>query len=87
MKDSDIVLNTLSKAQLDFIKSELGVTKDAIKGMDSDAINELCDKICDIEVEETIKADDERNGEYSEREKMVESIVTAIGNELYRLED
>lgn len=87
MKSSKIVLDTLSKEQLDFIEAELGVTAWEIRGMDDDAIDALYDKVCDIEVEETLASEDERNGEYFDREKMAEGIVTAVGNALYPTED
>lgn len=85
-KSGETVLKVLSQTQLDFIKEELGYDKEAIRSMDDDAIDQMYDQVCDIEVDETIAADD-RGGEYSDRELMAEGIVTAIGNELYRPED
>lgn len=74
----------LSKEQLDFIQSEFGHDPDALGVLEDDAIDRLYDKLCDIEVEETMAASD---GELSDRGKMAESIVTVIGNELYSSED
>lgn len=82
-RDADTVLKILSQEQLEFIKAELGFDAAAIKEMDDDAIDEMYDKICDIEIDETMAAEG-RNGEYSDRERMAEGIVTIIGNELYR---
>ena len=74
----------LSKEQLDFIRSEFGHDPDALGVLEDDDIDSLYDKLCDIEVEETMAAGD---GELSDRGKMAESIVTVIGNELYGSED
>ena len=74
----------LSKEQLDFIQSEFGHDVDALGVLEDDDIDSLYDKLCDIEVEETMAAGD---GELSDRGKMAESIVTVIGNELYGSED
>ena len=75
---------SLSKEQLDFIQSEFGHDVDALGVLEDDDIDSLYDKLCDIEVEETMAAGD---GELSDRGKMAESIVTVIGNELYGSED
>ncbi len=74
----------LSKEQLDFIQSEFGHDPDALGVLEDDDIDRLYDRLCDIEVEETMAAGD---GELSDRGKMAESIVTVIGNELYGQED
>ena len=70
----------LSKEQLDFIQSEVGQDVDALGVLEDDDIDSLYDKLCDIEVEETMAAGD---GELSDRGKMAADIVTVIGNELY----
>ena len=75
---------SLSKEQLDFIQSEFGHDPDALGVLEDDDIDSLYDKLCDIEVEETMAAGD---GELSDRGKMAESIVTVIGNELYGSDD
>ncbi len=79
-----VVEDALSKEQLDFIQTEFGHDPDALGVLDDDDIERLYDHLCDIEVEETMGAGD---GELSERGKMVESIVSVIGNELYRPDD
>lgn len=78
------VEDALSKEQLDFIQTEFGHDPDALGVLEDDDIENLYDRLCDIEVEETMAAGD---GELSERGKMVESIVSVIGNELYRPDD
>ena len=83
MTQAQTVMNTLSNAQFRFIQSELGFDSEAIRGMSDNAVDDMYDKLCDIEIAETIESEN-RNGAYSERERMVESIVTAIGNALYR---
>ena len=75
------VEDALSKEQLDFIQTEFGHDPDALGALEDDDIDSLYDRLCDIEVEETMAAGD---GELSERGKMAESIVSIIGNELYR---
>ncbi len=84
MRDAEKVLQVLTEAQLKFIESEFSISNEQIQHMDDNTISELYDKICDIEVEETMAAGD---GELSERGKMAESIVSVIGNELYRPDD
>ncbi len=78
------VEDALSKEQLDFIQAEFGHDPDALGVLEDDDIDRLYDRLCDIEVEETMAAGD---GELSERGKMAESIVSIIGNELYRPDD
>lgn len=78
------VKDALSKEQLDFIQTEFGHDPDALGVLEDDDIDNLYDRLCGIEVEETMAAGD---GELSERGKMAESIVSAIGNELYRPDD
>lgn len=78
------VEDALSKEQLDFIQTEFGHDPDALGVLEDDDIDNLYDRLCDIEVEETMAAGD---GELSERGKMAESIVSVIGNELYRPDD
>ena len=85
-RQSKVVIDILSRPQLNFIKSELGFDAETILAMDDDALLEMYDRICDIEIEET-NASDNRNGGYSDRELMAEGIVTRIGNALYRPEE
>ncbi len=74
----------LDEDQLQFIQDEFGYAPDAISVLSNEDFEKLYDHIGDIEVEETMAAED---GELSERGKMAESIVTVIGNELYRPDD
>ncbi len=84
--DSNKALHVLSLPQLKFIEKELGISKDSISKMSDAEVLDMYDRICDIEVEETIAADEKRGGKYSERERMADGIVTVLGNELYRPE-
>lgn len=84
MNAGKVVEETLSEKQLGFIKAEFGHDLDALRGMDDDDIDYIYEKLCDIEVDETIAAGD---GELSDRGKMAVSIVTAIGEKLYRPND
>ena len=73
----------LTEKQFDFIRLEFGYNLDEVSSLNDETFSKLYDKLCDIEVEETIKSD--RNGtELSARGKLAESIVTIIGNEIYR---
>lgn len=81
MTDAQRAGGFLSKEQLDLIRAEFGCTLAALTDED---FQKLYDRLADIEVEETIAAGD---GELSERGKQVESIITIIGNEIYRVED
>lgn len=86
MSQAKTVMNILSNAQLRFIEAELGIRSEQIRGMSDDAIDDMYDKLCDIEIAET--AVSENSGEaYSLRGRMAEGIVTAVGNALYRPED
>lgn len=80
MQQSEVVISILSDVQIEFIKTELGFDKTVIKNMDNDAIDNMYDSICDIEVEETVSVGD---NDLSERGKIAAGIVTLIGNELY----
>lgn len=86
MSDAQKAVELLSQVQLDFIEVEIDVDKEAIEKMSDQEFSDLYDTICDIEVEETMKSEDEGT-EPSEREKMAENIVTLLGNELYAQED
>lgn len=74
----------LNEAQINFIQSEFGHDPDAMSALSDEDFEKLYDRLGDIEAEETMAADD---GELSDRGKMAESIVTLIGNELYRPDD
>lgn len=69
----------LSDVQLKFISDEFAVTKSKLLKMPEAELDGLYDKLCDIEVEETIKSDD---GKLSERGDTASSIVTVLGNEI-----
>lgn len=71
----------LDENQLRFIQDEFGHDPDALSVLSDEELGNLYDRLGDIEVEETMAAGD---GELSDRGKMAESIVTVIGNELYR---
>lgn len=83
---AEVVLNALSQTQIDFIEAELGFGREAIAAMSDDDIDQMYDRISDIEVDETVDADREGR-ELTERGKTAEGIVTVIGNELYRPDD
>jgi hypothetical protein len=84
MTDAQKAERFLSEEQLEFIQEEFGHDPDAMSALDDSEFEKLYDMLGDIEVEETLAAGD---NEISERGKMAESIVTAIGNELYSVED
>lgn len=74
----------LDESQLSFIQVEFVHDPDALSALSDEDFEKLYDRLGDIEVEETMVAGD---GDLSDRGKMAESIVTAIGNELYRPDD
>ncbi len=80
------VLDVLSQPQLDFIEQELGYAVEDIEAMSDDEIDQMYDRIADIEVDETADADREGR-DLTDRGKLAESIVTVIGDELYRPDD
>jgi hypothetical protein len=84
MSDAERAAALLDESQLRFIQDEFGYDPDALGALSDDDFEKLYDRLGDIEVEETMAAGD---GELSDRGKMAESIVTAIGNELYGVED
>lgn len=84
MDDAKKVADLLDDSQLDFVQNEFGHDPDALGSLSNEDFEKLYDRLGDIEVEETMAAGD---GELSDRGKMAESIVTLIGNELYRPED
>lgn len=66
----------LSNEQVDFLCDEFGFTKTELKEKTEGEYDELYDKLCDIEVEETPLDDTS----VSERGEMASSIVTIVGN-------
>lgn len=73
----------LNPDQNDFILKEFGIGETQIPEMDEDALYSLYDRLCDIEVDETIEADE---GSLSERGKMAVSIVDVVGNAMAEAE-
>ena len=61
---------------------ECGVSVEEIKKADENQVLSLYDVVCDIEIDETVKADDSESDELSERGKMAENIVTIVGNNI-----
>ena len=84
MSDAKKAVGLLDESQLSFIQEEFGHDPDALSALSDEDFEKLYDRLGDIEVEETMAAGD---GDLSDRGKMAESIVTAIGNELYRPDD
>ena len=84
MDDAKKAVGLLDESQLSFIQEELGHDPDALSALSDEDFEKLYDRLGDIEVEETMVAGD---GDLSDRGKMAESIVTAIGNEIYRPDD
>lgn len=73
------IFRGLNSRQLEFIGKECGATLNEINSADNSRKLSIYEAICDIEVEETIKAGD---GTLSARGKAAESIVTIIGNNI-----
>lgn len=86
MTRAKAVAKMLDEKQLAFLQEEFRCDSDAFYLLNGDALSSLYDKICDIEVEETMKADNNETN-LSKRGKTAESIVTLIGNMLYISED
>ena len=73
MKDA---FSKLSKVQFEFLHNEFGITEDGIKSKSEEELDELYDKLCEIEVDETLLDESKMN----ERCEIVSSIVTVVGN-------
>lgn len=84
LSDAKKAVGLLDESQLSFIQEEFVHDPDALSALSDEDFEKLYDRLGDIEVEETMAAGD---GDLSDRGKMAESIVTAIGNELYRPDD
>ena len=84
MDDAKKAVGLLDESQLSFIQEEFGHDPDTLSALSDEDFEKLYDRLGDIEVEETMVAGD---GDLSDRGKMAESIVTAIGNEIYRPDD
>lgn len=75
-------LKKLSKESLEFLEDSFGIHVDELDSFTEEQYDELYDRLCDIEVEETIKADDEP---LSGRGRMASDLVTILG-EVYAQE-
>lgn len=84
MTDAQKAGELLTEEQLNFIRAEFGHDRVSLLALSDDDFENLYDRIGDIEVAETLKAND---GELSKRGKMAESIITIVGNELYMVGD
>jgi len=73
----------LSSKQENFIFEEFSITKKQFDKMDDDALSEIYDKLCDIEVDETIAAGEDA---LSKRGEMAVSIVNIVGNAMAETE-
>ncbi len=82
-EDMKGAIQYLTEEQLDFIEREFGFSKEALFSLDEDSIyDDVYDKCCDIEIEETIDALDRENEEITDRGRIASDIVTLLGNTL-----
>lgn len=73
-------IEKLSKAQLNFICEECGITIDELLVLgEDDLYSKVYERLCDVEIE-TIPDDDDE--EESERCKMASDLVTILGKTL-----
>ena len=82
MSVSDFI-KALSENQVQYICDELFVSKDSFDNITREQLSELYDKLCDIEIEEAIKADNDGK-DISSRGEMAANIVTVWGNMLWQ---
>ena len=75
-------IEALDENQIQFVCKELFVSKDALLNSTREQIGDLYEKLCDIEIEEAIKADNEGT-DISSRGETVANIVTLWGNLLW----
>jgi hypothetical protein len=73
-----------SDAQFAFLNKEFGLNKEKVIQMDSEALDDLYEKICEIEIAETINADDDP---LSGRGKMAVELVNALAETLGYAQD
>lgn len=66
----------LNDEQIAFVCNEFAITKEDIDRKSEDELNELYERLCDIEIEETPPDD----GDMSERGETASTIVTIVGN-------
>lgn len=62
---------------LKFISKEFGISENEATNLSEDGLDDLYDKVCDLEVEEVVKADG-GNGELSERGRIATEMVDFI---------
>ena len=72
-------LDLLNPEQLDFIAEEFSMTQKQLSGLSDEALDEIYENLGDIEVEETMDAD-ETGADLSERGRIASEIVTVWGN-------
>ena len=65
----------INQEQLDFLKSEFGITLDDLNAMDDAALEDLYEKCADIEIEEVEKAPD---GPETDRLRLAASMVDLL---------
>lgn len=65
----------MTGVQKDFICGEFGLSKSELSNAGEDELDKIYDDLCRIELEETLD-----DSELTERGKLVESIVTLMGN-------
>ena len=73
------MIDTLSSEQVDFVCRETGKKKEELYFLSDNELDELYDSMCDIEIDEAVKADNEGR-DISPRGEMAADIVTAWGN-------
>ena len=77
-------LQYLTDEQVNFIKDELGLSKDELFSLDEDALYDVVyDRCCVIEEIETVDAMDRKSEEMTDRGRIAADIVTLLGNSLY----
>lgn len=73
------LVKLLSEEQFDFICEEFELTDVMLNDLSDDDVEDVYEGLADIEVEETMKADEE-NKDISERGRIASEIVTLWGN-------
>lgn len=79
MKDANLIVDKLSKAQSKFIADEFGLDEQEFRALSDAELDDLYSEIGDIEALETIIADARGSWNLSERGYMAASIVTLMG--------
>lgn len=73
-------LNELTGPQVEFICTQMNIDQEKLFEMDEASLDLVYDKMCDIEIDETMK-DEEK---LSDIGKLAEGIVTVLGNAIAR---